>query len=190
MAKILAVAGSFRKHSFNKRILNIAVRAAREAGAEVTVLDMLDHPLPILNMDLLNEQGFDKNALKLQDIFMEHDGFLIASPEYNTSIPGGFKNLLDWVSRANDKYKTNQVFAGKIGAIMAASPGQFGGVRCLNHLRAVLSLMGISLLPSEVAVPLAGSKFDGDGVEIKDERTKASLEKLGVALVQRLSQAS
>ena len=81
MPKILAVAGSYREHSYNKRVLNIAAEGARNAGAEVTVIDLRDFPLPIYDADLQADGAFDANGLRLQDVFNEHDGFLISSPE-------------------------------------------------------------------------------------------------------------
>ncbi len=186
MTKILAMAGSYREHSYNKRVLNIGVEGAREAGAEVTVLNLNDHPLPIFCADGIEGGAFDPNALKLQDIFAAHDGFLIASPEYNGSIPGGFKNVIDWISRANGKYKMYESVRGKTAALITASPGQFGGLRCMGHLRAVFSLMGVHVLPSEVAVTFAGQKFDGDGIEMTDEKMRSILHNHGASLVKAL----
>lgn len=182
MAKILALAGSYRKHSYNGRVLNIAVDGARKAGGEVTLLDLNDYPLPIYNADEVEKNGFDAAAIRFQDILNEHAAFLIASPEYNGSLPGGFKNAIDWASRANDKYKVYEVFKGKTAAIMTASPGQFGGLRCLGDLRGVLTIMGVAVLPSEIAVTFVGQKFDGAGTDMTDEKTKKLLENLGVSL--------
>ena len=80
MPKILAFAGSYRKHSFSKRVLTVAVEGAREAGADVTVLDLNDYPLPIFNEDDVNSDGFPENAYRLQDALNEADGFLISTP--------------------------------------------------------------------------------------------------------------
>lgn len=186
MPKILAVAGSFREHSYNKRVLNIAAEGARNAGAEVTVIDLRDFPLPIYDADMQANGAFDENAMRLQNIFNEHDGFLIASPEYNGSIPGGFKNAIDWISRANDRYKMYEPVSGKSAALITASPGQFGGLRCLAHLRAVFSGMGVHVLPMEVAVPFVSQKFDGDGIEMTDEKMKGVIESLAKKLVSGL----
>ena len=116
----------------------------------------------------------------------EHDGLLIASPEYNGSIPGGFKNAIDWASRANDKYGMYQVFKGKKAAIISASPGQFGGLRCLIHLRGLLTIMGIWVLPAEIAVSFVGTKFEGDSVEMTDEKMQSILKGHGAILVKAL----
>ncbi|MBK8305186.1 MAG: NAD(P)H-dependent oxidoreductase [Pyrinomonadaceae bacterium] len=186
MPKIIAIAGSYRENSYNKRVLNIAVEGAREAGAEVTLIDLRDFPMPILNMDDVDANGFDDNAARFQDILNEHNGILIASPEYNGSIPGGLKNAIDWASRQSDKYKTNEVFRGKVAAMITASPGSFGGIRCLNHLRGVFSILGVNVLPSEIAVGFVGQKFEGDSPDMTDDKMKAILKKLGTELVTML----
>src|SRR6478672_11779042 len=121
--KILAFAGSFRENSYNKRVLKVAVEGARKAGAEVTVVDLRDYPMPVYNQDDQQQNGFDENALKFQRLLGEHDGFLIASPEYNGSLPGGLKNAIDWASRKSDEFGMVEVFKGKVAAIMTASPG-------------------------------------------------------------------
>lgn len=186
MPKIAAIAGSYREHSYNKRVLNIAVAGAREAGGDVTVIDLRDFPMPIYNADDQDQKGFDAQASRLQDLLKEHDGLLIASPEYNGSIPGGLKNAIDWTSRKSDKYAMYQVFKGKTAAIMTASPGQFGGLRCMAHLRGVLTIAGVTVLPSEIAVTFVDKKFDDDGPEMTDEKTKGLLEKLGATLADVL----
>ncbi len=186
MAGILAIAGSYREHSYNKRILNIAIEGARSAGGDVTMLDLRDFRLPIYCADDVEREGFHSEAIRLQDVLNEHAGFLIASPEYNGSLPGGFKNAIDWASRANEKYKMYEVFRGKTAAIMTASTGQFGGLRCAAHLRGVLSIMGVNVLPSEVAVTFVDKKFEGDSLEVNDEKTRGLLEKLGGSLADVL----
>lgn len=184
MPKILAFAGSFRRGSYNKRVLKIAVDGAREAGADVTVIDLEDLPMAIYNAD----NGFDDNALKFQDLLKEHDAFLVASPEYNASVPGGLKNAIDWASRQSDRYATNEVFKDKTAALITASPGSFGGLRCLQHLRGVFTIMGTWVLPMEIAVSFVGQKFDGDGDEMTDEKMTATLKKIGSSLVAAVNQ--
>ena len=185
MPKILAVAGSFREHSYSKRVLHIAADGARAAGADVTVIDLRDFPMSIYNNDDY-EVKFDDQARRLQDLMHEQDGFLLASPEYNGSMPGGFKNAIDWTSRPSDRYGMYEPVKGKTAAIMSASPGQFGGLRCLAHLRGVLTIMGVTVLPSEIAVGSVAQKFDGDALVMTDEKMRSGLEGLGVALVTAL----
>jgi chromate reductase len=184
--RILAFAGSLREHSLSKRVLKTAISGARAAGAEVTYVDLRDYPMPIYNSDDHERDGFDENALKLQGLLTEHDGLLIASPEYNGSLPAALKNAIDWASRQSDRYERSMVFPGKVAGIMTASPGSLGGVRSLAHLRGVLTSVGVVVLPQEVAVTFAEDKFVDDGEEMTDERVKGNLEALGAALVEML----
>ncbi len=89
--KILAFAGSLREHALSKRVLKIAVKGAEKAGAEVTYVDLRDYPMPIYNLDDHEKNGFDEKAVAFQGLLTQHDGFLIASPEYNGSLPVGAK---------------------------------------------------------------------------------------------------
>ncbi|BAY49426.1 putative reductase [Scytonema sp. HK-05] len=91
-AKILAFAGSARQDSVNKKLVKIAVEGAKAAGAEVTYLDFRDLPLPLYDGDLEEAEGLPENALKLKALMKAHQGFLIASPEYNSSITPLLKN--------------------------------------------------------------------------------------------------
>jgi NAD(P)H-dependent FMN reductase len=186
MPKILAIAGSYRENSYNKRVLAIAADGARAAGAAVTVIDLRDYALPIYDQDMQADGAFHADARRLQDLMNEHDGFLIASPEYNGGIPGGFKNAIDWTSRANDKYKMYEPVKGKTAALITASPGQFGGIRCLAHLRGVFTTMGLHVLPMEIAVGFVSQKFEGDSGQMTDEKTKGMLENLGATLANVL----
>jgi len=184
--KILAFAGSLREHSYSKRVVKTAVKGAETAGAEVTYIDLRDFPMPIYNADDHEKNGFDANALKLQKLLSEHDGLLIASPEYNGSLSGALKNAIDWTSRKNDEFKLGEVFKGKVAAIMTESPGAFGGLRCLGHLRGVLSILLVNVLPSEIAVGKVHEMFDGNGAEMTDAKMKGILEDLGASLVDIL----
>ena len=181
--KILAFAGSLRENSYSKRVVKTAMKGAIDAGADVTYIDFRDYPMPIYNEDDHKKDGFSENALKFQRLLAESEGFLIASPEYNGSLTGVLKNAIDWASRESDEYKMGEVFKGKIAAIMTESPGAFGGIRCLSHLRGVLSILLVNVLPSEIAVAGVGKMFDGDGAEMIDEKMKKILETLGDSLV-------
>jgi len=185
--KILAFAGSLRKYSYNKRVLKIAIEGAKRKGAEVTLLDLNDYPLPLYNADLQEEMGFPENASKLQRILLEHQGLLIASPEYNGSLPAVLKNMLDWTSRANGELKIGDCYKGKWAAIMTASPGSFGGIRCLGHLRDILSIMLVHVLPLEIAVARVDTLFEGDSNQMKDESMRLLIENLGESLAEVLS---
>jgi len=107
--KILAFAGSLREHAYSKRVVKTAIKGAENAGALVTYIDLRDYPMPIYNQDDEEKDGFPANALKFQKLLSEHDGFLIASPEYNGSLSGALKNAIDWASRPSDEFKMGAV---------------------------------------------------------------------------------
>ena len=183
--QILAFAGSLRRDSFNKRLVSVAADAARRAGATVTSVDLRDYPLPVFDQDFESESGPPDNAQQLKKLFVEHQGFLIASPEYNSSMTAALKNTIDWVSRPAKDEPPLVAFRGKVAAIMAASPGALGGLRGLVHLRAVLGNIGVLMLPDQVAVPQAHEAFAGDG-SLKDQRQQGKVESLGESLVTLL----
>jgi NAD(P)H-dependent FMN reductase len=184
--RILAISGSLRRHSYNRRILGVAARAAERAGAAVTLVELGDYPLPLYNPDEHTAAAYDPNALRLQRLMTEHDGFLVASPEYNGSLPAVLKNAIDWCSRPSGVYEPRGVFSGKAAAIMSAGPGAFGGLRSLSHLRAVLTSVGVHVLPTEIAVPRAGDVFDGETDRILDAATAQRLEDQARGLVRLL----
>lgn len=98
--RILALGGSLRAKSYNQTIATIAAAGARDAGAQVTVIALRDFPLPLFDEDLEASSGMPQNAQKLKELFLAHDGLIIASPEYNSGITAALKNAIDWVSRA------------------------------------------------------------------------------------------
>ena len=98
--RILAFGGSLRAASFNQHAAALAAGAARDAGAEVTLIALRDYPLPVFDEDLEAEAGMPENARRLKELFLSHDGLLIASPEYNGAYSAALKNAIDWVSRA------------------------------------------------------------------------------------------
>src|SRR5271167_1654777 len=114
MPRILAFAGSLRRDSFNKKLVSIAAHGAREAGAEVTLIDLKDFPLPLFDQDLEAAQEPPEAATKLKRLFIDHDGLLIASPEYNSSITAVLKNAIDWVSRPAPNETPLIAFKGKV----------------------------------------------------------------------------
>ncbi|WP_425616288.1 NADPH-dependent FMN reductase [Anatilimnocola sp. NA78] len=183
--KILAFAGSTRRDSFNRRLLPIAVAGAREAGVEVTVIELSDYELPLFNQDLEAEKGLPAAALKLKELFVAHQGLLIASPEYNSSFTPLLKNTLDWVSRAAPGESGLTAFRGKTAGIISASPGALGGLRGLVHLRAMLSNIDVLVIPSQVAVAKAMDAFADDG-SLKDARQAASVKQVGTQLAELL----
>jgi len=181
--KILAFAGSTRTGSYNKKLIHLAAEAARSAGAEVTLIDLRDYPLPLFDEDLEASEGLPENAKKLKLLMREHQGFMISSPEYNSSISGVLKNSIDWASRAEtDDEPPLVAFRGKTAALMSASPGALGGLRGLVTLRSVLGNIGIIVLPEQVAISKAYEAFDDNG-KLKDERSAGQVGGLAKGLV-------
>src|SRR5215468_10289395 len=163
MPRILAFAGSTRRDSFNKRLVPVAAKGARDAGAEVTLIDLKDLSLPLFDQDLEAEQGIPENGKRLKQLFINHDGLLIACPEYNSSITAVLKNAIDWVSRPAPDEPPLVAFRGKVATLMSASPGALGGLRGLVHVRSILGNIGVIVLPDQVAVPKAREAFLPDG---------------------------
>jgi NAD(P)H-dependent FMN reductase len=184
--RILAFAGSARRESFNKKLVPIAARGARDAGAEVTLIDLKDFPLPLFDQDLEAEQGVLENGKKLKKLFVDHDGLLIASPEYNSSITAVLKNVIDWVSRPAPGEPPLVAFKGKFAALMSASPGALGGLRGLVHVRSILENIGVIVLPDQFAVGRAHEAFQPDG-SLTDPRRHAGVEALGKTLASFLT---
>ena len=180
--KVLAFAGSIRQDSFNKKLVRIAAENAREFGAEVTLIDLKDYPLPLFDQDLEASTGLPENVMKLKKLFIEHHAFLIASPEYNSSITPLLKNTLDWISRPVPNEAPMAAFQGKAASLLSASPGALGGLRGLVHLRAILGNIGVMVLPDQVAVPRAHEEFGSEGL-LKDARQQANIQHLCKKLV-------
>ena len=183
--RILAFAGSLRSESFNKKLVPIAARVARDAGAEVTLLDLKDFPLPLFDQDLEAGQGMPENGTRLKKIVTDHDGLLVASPEYNSSVTAVLKNVIDWVSRSAPGEPPLVAFQGKVATLMSASPGALGGLRGLVHLRSILGNIGVIVLPDQISVARAHEAFQPDGALI-DPRQQASVEALGTTLASLL----
>ncbi|MBT9470168.1 MAG: NAD(P)H-dependent oxidoreductase [Pseudomonadota bacterium] len=160
--KLLAIAGSTRRDSFNQRLLNIAAEAAGDAGAAVTMINLRDFNLPLYDEDL-EASAFPAEADALRAQFIAHDGFLIASPEYNGSVSGVLKNAIDWASRPRpgETMVALPAFRGKVAGIMSASISPFGGLRGLAHLRQILGTIQTVVATEQVAVPFANKAFDG-----------------------------
>lgn len=167
MPKILAFSGSIRRDAWNRKLIQAAVGAARAAGGDVTLIDLADYPLPLMNEDLETREGLPDNAQRLKALFKAHDALLIASPEYNSSIPPLLKNTIDWVSREWQGESGLAPYQNKVAAIMAASPGTFGGMRMLPHLRQILNTLGVLVLPGQFSLPHADRAFDEENGALK-----------------------
>jgi NAD(P)H-dependent FMN reductase len=184
--KILAFAGSTREASYNKKLVKIAAEGAKAAGAEVTYLDLRDLPMPLFDEDLEAKEGIPENARKLKELLMAHQGLLIASPEYNSSITAVLKNAIDWASRPLPGEPMLASFRDKVAVIMSASPGGLGGLRGITHIRSILSNIYVLVLPEQQAIPKAFEAFDGDG-RLKDPKQQEAVEQLGRKLATVLA---
>ena len=181
--RILAFAGSLRTGSFNKTLVRVAAEGARAAGAEVTVLDLRELPMPIYDADIETEHGIPENGKRLKSLMKEHDALLISTPEYNTSIPGGLKNAIDWASRPEPGERELACFESKVAGLMSASPGAFGGMRSLLTLRSILANIRVLVIPQQLALPRAHEAFGPDG-SLLDPKRDAAARAIGAELAR------
>ena len=184
--RVLAFAGSARVDSYNSKLVKVAAEGVRDAGAEVTLVDLGDFPLPLFDQDLEAAEGLPAKARELKEIMLNHDGLLIAAPDYNSSITPLLKNTIDWVSRPSNGENALIAYEGKVAAIMSASPGRLGGLRGLVHLRSILSNIGVLVIPDQVAVGEAHKAFGPDG-NFVDEKIQESVEGLGKDVTKLLN---
>lgn len=185
--KILAFAGSTRGDSYNKKLARLGAEAARAAGAEATCVDLRDLPMAVFDQDLEAREGLPANAQAFKDLLLAHDGLLIASPEYNSSITAVLKNAIDWASRPSAPGEPGLAcFTGKVASLMSASPGALGGLRGLVHLRSILGNIQVLVLPDQMAIVKAHEAFNTDGT-LKDPNQQASVERIARKLVTTTS---
>ncbi|MGE5649746.1 MAG: NADPH-dependent FMN reductase [Bacillota bacterium] len=170
---ILGISGSLRRKSFNSAALR-AAQTLTPPGTTFEIADLSD--IPMYNGDV-HEQGYPAAVQALRARIAAADAVLIATPEYNYSIPGPLKNALDWASRA-----PSQPFDGKPLAIMGATAGGLGTSRAQYHLRQVcVYLNALVLNKPEVMISGANAKFDQDG-RLTDEATAGQIQGLVQAL--------
>ncbi|OVZ55620.1 hypothetical protein CDO44_23480 [Pigmentiphaga sp. NML080357] len=179
--KILAFAGSSRGASLNKLLLAVAAEGARAAGADVTLVDLRDYPMPIYDGDDEMRSGVPGNALALRGLIADHDALLVATPEYNGSVSALLKNALDWCSRPVDGEDGLLPYRGKMVGLLAASMGPFGGIRAVAHARGIFSKMGAVVLPDEVLLAQAQQAFDAGG-NLLNETSRKLARQLGANL--------
>ena len=155
------------------------VQSAMEAGANVETIDLRDYPMPTYDEDI-DKAGKPENVLKLKEKIAKAKGLLICTPEYNHSLPGGFKNVIDWLSRFKD-----QPFKGKWIALSGASTSSWGTVRAQLAFLPVFRVLAAHVLPTQIYIPLAQNLFDEDG-NLKDDATKLKLIALGKELAEKI----
>jgi NAD(P)H-dependent FMN reductase len=172
MAALVGFSGSLRRGSFNTALLRAAA-ARLPAGSTLAIESIRE--VPLYDGDLEEAQGIPPAVARLKDAIAAADGLVIATPEYNSGIPGVAKNAVDWLSRpASD---IPRVFGAKPVALLGATPGAFGTVLAQTAWLPVLRLLGADLWAGgRLLVPRAGSAFDATG-ELTDERTGEALAK-------------
>ena len=184
--RILAMAGSSRKESFNQKMIEVAAKSARDAGAVVTVIDWADYDLPLYNGDLEANEGLPDAALRLKKLFLQHQGLLFSAPEYNSSITPLLKNAIDWVSRPAPDEGSLAAYQGKVAGLLSASPGALGGLRGLVHLRSILGNIGVLVVPDQFALSKAHEAFTDEG-NFKDDGQLARVTKVTQKLVETVA---
>ncbi|MEV0645617.1 NAD(P)H-dependent oxidoreductase [Phytomonospora sp. NPDC050363] len=168
--RLLVLAASTRTGSYNAALAEFAARRIAATGADVTRTTLADFPVPLYDGDLQEEQGVPAGAHELAARIGDHDGVVIVSPEYNYSMPGNLKNLIDWVSRIKPWPTT-----GVNGLLMSASPGPVGGHRGLIALRVPLEGIGARLHPDMFSLAAADRAFTPEG-DLADSALSARLD--------------
>lgn len=180
--RIVCFAGSKRHGSFNVRLVRAAARRAEFHGASVQVLDLADFDMPLFDEDL-EAHGTPAAAQAFKDELKAADGFLIATPEYNSSYPALLKNAIDWASRPATGEPSLAAFAGKACGLLAASPGALGGIRVLPQLRTLLMNIGVFVVPTQFGLAKAHEAFD-DGGELVDDRARSMVDAVVVQTLE------
>ncbi len=169
--KVLIFAASLRADSLNKKLADLAARAAAANGATVDVASMRDFDAPWYDGNVETEQGIPAGAKEFQRRLAANDAFIIAAPEYNASMPGELKNLIDWTSRFRP-----QPFDGRHGLLISASPSLGGGNRGLWALRVPFEHLGARIFPDMFSLPIAHKAFAGD--DLADPALRARFDKM------------
>ena len=183
MTTILGLSGSLRRDSYNSALLRAAA-TSMPAGATLAIGSIRE--IPLYDGDVEAASGVPASVTRLKDAIAAADGLLLATPEYNNSMPGVFKNAIDWTSRpASD---IPRVFGGRPVALIGASPGGFGTILSQNAWLPVLRTLGTAhWTEGRLLVSRAGSAFGPDG-ELIDAKVRDALAAYlagFVAFVQR-----
>lgn len=168
--KVLVFAASLRTDSLNHKLAALAARVAAENGAVVDFATMREFDVPSYDGDVELAQGVPAGATELRRRLTESDAFILSSPEYNGSMPGVLKNLIDWTSRFRP-----QPFDGRHGLLLSASPSLVGGNRGLWALRVPLEHLGSRIFPDMFSLSMAHKAFAGD--EVADPALRARFDK-------------
>jgi NAD(P)H-dependent FMN reductase len=168
--KLLVFAASLRADSLNRKLAALAARVATEQGASVDLASMHDFDVPFYDGDLEATAGIPPGAAALRDRLVASDALVIASPEYNASMPGLLKNLIDWTSRFRP-----QPFDGRHALLMSASPSLVGGNRGLWSLRVPFEHLGTRVFPDMFSLSMAHKALAND--DIADPALRARFDK-------------
>lgn len=168
--KILAFAGSLRSGSLNRKLLKVAEDVLRDR-APIDHLDLHEVAMPLYDGDLEAKEGLPPGARRLKERIEAADAILLATPEYNNSVPGTLKNAIDWASRP-----PGNPFRGRTVLLMGASPGQYGAVRGVLAVRQILTALSAVVIPQTVQVAKADEAFDDAG-RLRDPKLQGQLEK-------------
>ncbi|MGC4083227.1 MAG: NAD(P)H-dependent oxidoreductase [Vicinamibacterales bacterium] len=169
--KLLLFAASLRAGSLNRKLIELAERAAKARGAQVDLVSMREFDVPAYDGDVEGASGIPAGAKALHDRLVAADAFIIASPEYNASMPGVLKNLVDWTSRFRP-----QPFDGKHGLLLSASPSLAGGNRGLWALRVPFEHLGARIYPDMFSLAMAHKAFTDEGA-IADAALQARFDR-------------
>lgn len=183
MPTILCFSGSTRRDSVNTKLLRIAARGVEQGGATPKIISLADYPMPIYDGDLEEKSGVPESAMRLKAAMHESAGYLIACPEYNSSITPLLKNAIDWASRPVPNEAPHGPYRGKPAGLVAASPGNFGGYRGLMQVRWILQNILIHVHPNMFALPGAFGAFDETG-NLKDAKHTEAAMGVGKSVAQ------
>jgi len=161
--RLLVISGSARIGSYNRQLAELAAKKAQALGAETTVVDLRALELPVYDEDWAQAHGKPAGARRLRDLFAEHDGLILSSPEYNALPTPLFINSFDWLSvipAEDGKPSGAGATGGKPAGLLAASPGALGGIRALPIVRTYLSTnFAMVVVPEQLALPLADQQL-------------------------------
>ncbi|MCB1111730.1 MAG: NAD(P)H-dependent oxidoreductase [Chlamydiales bacterium] len=172
---VLAISGSTRNESLNKKLVTEAAYWASQSGGTVIEIDLKEYAMPFYDGDLEISEGMPEKAQQLRALMIQSDVILIASPEYNCSVSAVLKNAIDWASRSEEGRSSRAAFKDKTFVIMSASPGSGGGARGLVHLKEIIKDIGGTVLQQQVVVPNAYRAFDQQG-RLIDPTQKSMLQ--------------
>jgi chromate reductase len=181
--RVAVISGSLRKGSYNTQLARYVATSMSASGAvQVDEISLAQLDLPMFSEDL-EVNGLPGSVRELKDRMISADAVLIGSPEYNGSLSGALKNAIDWASRPCDGEESLACFKGKVGGLLAASPGAIGGLRGLRHVRQILTQLHMVVVPAEFALGVAHEAFDENG-QLKDDRAATMAKGVGLAVAK------